>query len=80
MNLAEEQVQVVNIIPDGTEARDGRLKPMDKIIGIMDEKNKTITDLIGWDLDEVVKLIRGHSENHCKNSVKCIFVPSKRRF
>jgi len=59
LNLADEQVQVVNIIPGGPAARDGRLKPMDKIIGIMNEKNKTITDLIGWDLDEVVKLIRG---------------------
>ena len=59
LNLADEQVQVVNIIPGGPAARDGRLKPMDIIIGIMDEKNKTITDLIGWDLDEVVKLIRG---------------------
>ena len=59
LNLADEQVQVVNIIPGGPAARDGKLKPMDKIIGIMDEKNKTITDLIGWDLDEVVKLIRG---------------------
>ena len=59
LNLADEQIQVVNIIPGGPAARDGRLKPMDKIIGIMDEKNKTITDLIGWDLDEVVKLIRG---------------------
>jgi len=59
LNLADEQVQVVNIIPGGPAAKDGRLKPMDKIIGIMDEKNKTITDLIGWDLDEVVKLIRG---------------------
>ena len=32
---------------------------MDKIIGIINEKNKEIIDLIGWDLDEVVKLIRG---------------------
>ena len=59
LNLADEQVQVVNIIPGGPAAKDGRLKPMDKIIGIIDEKNKTITDLIGWDLDEVVNLIRG---------------------
>ena len=59
LNLADEQVQVVNIIPGGPAAKDGRLKPLDKIIGIIDEKNKTITDLIGWDLDEVVKLIRG---------------------
>ena len=59
LNLADEQVQVVNIIPGGPAAKDGRLKPMDKIIGIIDEKNKAITDLIGWDLDEVVKLIRG---------------------
>ena len=59
LNLADAQVQVVNIIPGGPAAKDGRLQPMDKIIGIIDEKNKTITDLIGWDLDEVVKLIRG---------------------
>ena len=59
LNITDEQVQVVNIIPGGPAAKDGRLKPLDKIIGIIDEKNKTITDLIGWDLDEVVKLIRG---------------------
>jgi len=59
LNINDEQVQVVNIIPGGPAARDGKLKPMDKIIGIINEKNKTIIDLIGWDLDEVVKLIRG---------------------
>ena len=59
LNLNDEQVQVVNVIPGGPAARDGRLKPMDKIIGIINENNKKIIDLIGWDLDEVVKLIRG---------------------
>ena len=59
LNLADEQVQIVNIITGGPAAKDGRLKPMDKIIGIVDKKTKKITDLIGWDLDEVVKLIRG---------------------
>jgi carboxyl-terminal processing protease len=59
LNLNDEQVQVVKIIPGGPAARDGRLKPMDKIIGIINEKNQNIVDLIGWDLDEVVKLIRG---------------------
>ena len=59
LNLNDEQVQIVNVIPGGPAARDGRLKPMDKIIGIINEKNKEIIDLIGWDLDEVVKLIRG---------------------
>jgi len=59
LNLVDEQVHVVNIIPGGPAAKDGKLKPMDKIIGIVNEKNKEIIDLIGWDLDEVVKLIRG---------------------
>ena len=59
LNINDEQVQVVNIIPGGPAARDGKLKPMDKIIGIINENNKTVIDLIGWDLDEVVKLIRG---------------------
>ena len=59
LNVTDEQVQVVNIIPGGPAAKDGRLKPMDKIIGILDKKSNKIIDLIGWDLDEVVKLIRG---------------------
>ncbi len=59
LNVADEKVQVVDIIAGGPAAKDGRLKAMDKIIGIRDEKNKKIIDIIGWDLDEVVKLIRG---------------------
>ena len=42
LNLADEQVQIVNIIPGGPAASDGRLKPMDKIIGIVDKKTKKI--------------------------------------
>ena len=35
------------------------MKPLDRIIGIYDENSDLPKDIIGWDLNDVVKLIRG---------------------
>ena len=35
------------------------MKPLDRIIGIYDENSDLPRDIIGWDLNDVVKLIRG---------------------
>ena len=39
--------------------QNGILKPLDRIIGIYDENSDLPKDIIGWDLNDVVKLIRG---------------------
>ena len=54
----DDFIEIVNLIPGGPAEKNGRLKPLDKIIGIYDVNNLVI-DVIGWDVSEVVKLIRG---------------------
>lgn len=54
----DDFIEIVNLIPGGPAEKNGLLKPLDKIIGIYDKKNLLI-DVIGWDVNEVVKLIRG---------------------
>jgi len=54
----DDFIEIVNLIPGGPAEKNGRLKPLDKIIGIYDVNNLVI-DVIGWDVNEVVKLIRG---------------------
>ena len=58
MQNNDDFIEIVNLIPGGPAENNGLLKPLDKIIGVYDEKNLLI-DVIGWDVNEVVKLIRG---------------------
>ena len=51
---------VVNqVIPGGAAARDGRLKPQDKILAVAQGDSKDFVDLLNMKLSDVVKLIRG---------------------
>ena len=53
----DDFIQIVDLIPGGPAFRDGTIKPLDNIIGVYDDE--TMIDVIGWDVNEVVKLIRG---------------------
>ena len=55
----EDFTEIVNLIPGGPADQNGVLKPLDRIIGIYDENSSLPIDIIGWDLNDVVKLIRG---------------------
>ena len=55
----EDFIEIVNLIPGGPADQNGILKPLDRIIGIYDENSDLPKDIIGWDLNDVVKLIRG---------------------
>ena len=51
---------VVNqVIPGGAAARDGRLKPQDKILAVAQGNSKDFVELLNMKLSDVVKLIRG---------------------
>jgi carboxyl-terminal processing protease len=54
------QTVVVEVVPGGAAALDGRLKPNDKIIGVAQGDDK-FTDVVDMKLREVVKLIRGRT-------------------
>ena len=59
LQLDEDYVQIVNIIPGGPAAVDGKLKPKDRITGVAQGPEGEMVDVIGWRLDDVVDLIRG---------------------
>ena len=59
LELSDDYVQIESIIPGSPAFKNGELKPLDKIIGVLDNENNELIDVIGWELDEVVKLIRG---------------------
>ncbi|SEE31805.1 carboxy terminal-processing peptidase [Pseudomonas anguilliseptica] len=53
-----EHVKVVRLVPAGPAEKSKQISPADKIIGVA-QGSKEMVDVIGWRLDEVVKLIRG---------------------
>ena len=53
-----EHVKVVRLVPAGPAEKSKQIAPADKIVGVA-QGDKEMVDVIGWRLDEVVKLIRG---------------------
>ena len=53
-----EHVKVVRLVPAGPADKSKQIAPADKIIGVAQGSDEMV-DVIGWRLDEVVKLIRG---------------------
>ncbi len=53
-----DQVKVVRLVPAGPADKTKQIAPSDKIIGVA-QGDKEMIDVVGWRLDEVVKLIRG---------------------
>ncbi len=55
----DDYVEIINIIPGGPAAIDGKLKPNDRITGVAQGVDGKMVDVVGWRLDDVVDLIRG---------------------
>lgn len=53
-----EFTRIVRLVPAGPAQKSQQLQPADRIIGVAQGKEEMV-DIIGWRLDEVVKLIRG---------------------
>jgi len=59
LQLIDNYVTVMNVIPGGPAAASGVLKPNDRITGVGQGSAGSMTDVEGWRLDDVVQLIRG---------------------
>ncbi len=53
-----EYTKIVRLVPAGPAEKSQQLAPADRIVGVAQEKGEMV-DVVGWRLDEVVKLIRG---------------------
>ena len=54
-----EYTRISRLIPGGPAQKDGRLKPLDRLVGIAQGANGQFTNVVGWRLDDVVQLVRG---------------------
>ncbi len=61
LKLDEDLVTVLNVIPGGPAAIDGRIQAEDRITAVGQEDSGEMVDVVGWELDDVVQLIRGPS-------------------
>ena len=59
LQLVDDYVTVLNVLPGGPAAASGQLNANDRIISVGEGKNGKPVDVIGWRLDDVVQLIRG---------------------
>ncbi len=66
LQLDDDFVQVMNVIPGGPAAIDGRLKANDRITAVGQGNSSEMVDVVGWQLDDVVQLIRGPSGTRVK--------------
>jgi carboxyl-terminal processing protease len=58
LQLEDDYVKVMEIIPGGPAAIDGQLKKEDRITAVGEDSGEPV-DVIGWRLDDVVQKIRG---------------------
>ena len=58
LQLEDDYVKIMNIIPGGPAHIDGQLKQEDRITAVGEDGSEPV-DVIGWRLDDVVQKIRG---------------------
>jgi carboxyl-terminal processing protease len=62
LQIEDDFVMVINIIPGGPAAIDGELQPKDRITAVAQGDDGELVDVVGWRLDDVVQLIRGEAD------------------
>ncbi|HEY0941241.1 MAG TPA: carboxy terminal-processing peptidase [Steroidobacter sp.] len=59
LQLVDDYVTVLNVLPGGPAAINGTLGANDRIIAVGEGKSGKMVDVVGWRLDDVVQIIRG---------------------
>lgn len=59
LQVQDDYVAVMSVIPGGPAAIEGTLKPNDRITAVAQGDDGEMVDVVGWRLDDVVELIRG---------------------
>ena len=73
LGIEDDYAKVVSLVPGGPAAKSKQLSPDDKIVSIRQAFEEKGTDVVGWRIDEIVKLIRGNAGTEVELEV----IPSK---
>lgn len=65
----DEYVKIAEIIPGGPASKSGLLLPDDKIVGVAQGSDGEMVDIIGWRVNDAVKLIRGEKGTTVRLSI-----------
>jgi len=70
LTTEEEYTVVKEIIAGGPALKSGALHEDDKIVGVGQDEEGEIVDVVGWRIDDVVQLIRGEKETIVRLQIK----------
>ena len=73
LGIEDDYAKVVSLVPGGPAAKSKQLSPDDRIVSIRQAYEEKSTDVVGWRIDEIVKLIRGDAGTE----VELEIMPSK---
>jgi carboxyl-terminal processing protease len=59
----DEYTMIRELVPGGPAAQSGKIKVGDRVIGVGQGANSTPVDVVGWRIDDVVRLIRGTKDS-----------------
>ena len=73
LGIEDDYAKVVSLVPGGPAAKSNQLSPDDRIVSIRQAYEEKSTDVVGWRIDEIVRLIRGDAGTE----VELEILPSK---
>lgn len=73
LQAENDYTKVVKILPGGDAQKSGKVNVNDLIIGVAQGKDGEMVDVVGWRLDDVVKLIKGPKGT----TVRLLILPAK---
>ena len=73
LGIEDDYAKVVSLVPGGPAAKSNQLSPDDRIVSIRQAYEEKSIDVVGWRIDEIVKLIRGDAGTE----VELEIMPSK---
>ena len=69
LQVEDDYTKVSRLVAAGPADKQGELQPADRIVAVGQGRDGPLVDVIGWRLDEVVKLIRGPADSTVRLSV-----------